>query len=367
VIGLTDLLKRTSLDAEQRGYVEHLSSSGHTMMRLLNDLLELSRLRSATIQFEIDAIETAKLLEEIAEHVRFGVGVKPIAVTLDIAAGVPARFLGDEARVRQVLLNLAGNAAKFTAAGEITIHASRRMLDDRDMLAISLQDTGIGITADEFELIFEPFAQASAATHRLYGGTGLGLSIVTQLVSLMGGRILAESIPGKGSIFELVLPFSPVTAAPTAGENENEGEAMAATPPSPRRRGRVLVAEDNAVNQLVLGAMLDRLGVEAVMAGDGTEALARLEAEPSGFDLVLMDVEMPTLDGLRTTQRIRAAGLDAGLLPIIAVTANVLAETVAKCLESGMQACLAKPILIDDLDAILRTYLSAAPEHITTC
>jgi signal transduction histidine kinase len=346
VLGLLDLLADTRLDAEQSAYVDKLRRSADALLVLLNDILDLSKIEAGRIELEAVPFDPAELAEEAAQLFAPAAAGRGVALETDVEPEPGPRLLGDPARVRQVLLNLVGNAVKFTERGGVHLSLRTRPLEAGAELRIRVSDTGIGMTREQMDRLFEPFAQADASTTRRYGGTGLGLAICRRLVAEMGGAIRAESEPGAGSTFHVAIPL-PRAEGPAEGgpEGGTEGGAETAPPggagPTPRV-GRVLVAEDNEINSVLISTMLRRLGLETETVGDGeraVEAVAR-----GGVDLVLMDVQMPVMDGMEATRRIRALPAPAGRVPIVALTADALPEHAAGYMATGLDAVLTKPI-----------------------
>ena len=356
VIGFTEIALAGELDKEQRQNLEMIADSGRAMLRLLNDLLDFAKIEAGQMTL---AREPTDLRHKLSGALRL---MEPVAVQnglsleMNVDPEVPACFMSDPVRLRQIVLNLIGNALKFTEEGAVRVEVGPGA--SADVIEISVHDTGIGIPPDKLDFVFETFTQADSSIGRRYGGTGLGLPICKQLAGLMGGSIAVSSEVGVGSIFTLTLPMEPC-AAPvrpedTAGE-EFSDDAMRAI--------RVLVAEDNAINQHLTLAMLNKAGCDAELVEDGEQAFARvleLRGTTDAFDAVLMDMQMPNLDGLGATRKIRDAGIDAGELPIIALTANAYQEDIAACLQAGMQAHLAKPLRIRDLKATLGACTSHA-------
>jgi PAS domain S-box-containing protein len=372
VLGFAELMLQGDLATDQRRFAELIVQSGRSMMMLLNDVLDLSKIESG--QFAIDSAPVnlhASLAECAALH-------RPAAarkgVTLSLACDCagddecpysesrPPWVLTDGLRLRQIMLNLIGNAVKFTEAGEIAV--SYRVT--RHEVRVSVADSGIGISPLQLETIFLPFTQGEASTARRYGGTGLGLSISRQLAALLGGRIEVESAPGEGSRFTLVLPatLAPPAAAPVLAEPPQPlaGPRLAAddAPGAGLAPSRILLVEDHDINRLLVTEMLERCGQEVDVAHDGNEGIAMvIDSVMRGrpYDLVLMDVQMPDCDGLAATSAIRAEGIGPGLLPVIALTANAYPEDVAAARAAGMQGHLAKPVVFAQLARALQRWL----------
>lgn len=358
VIGFTELVLASNVDAQQRRHLELIAESGRSMMRLLNDILDVSKIEAGKMQLADEPVDLRHVIRrsfDLMEPVAQNKGVRLIT---DVAANIPGRIGGDALRLRQILLNLIGNALKFTERGSVTIECAL----DGDQLRLAVVDTGIGIAPERIDAIFEQFAQADENTAGRYGGTGLGLAISGNLVRLMGGSIGATSEIGEGSTFTVLLPLRAARIAATA-----VAAPRVAALSRPSRAPRVLVAEDHDINQALMLAMAERAGMQVEIAADGLEAIMKVQvAVDTGhpFDLVLMDMQMPNLDGLEATRRLRLAGFDAETLPIVALTANAYEEDVRACLAVGMQAHLSKPVGINELTAILSRFVrpGAAPD-----
>ena len=340
ILGMAELLQHTRLDADQARYAEGISTAARALHELLGDILDLSKIEEGKVSLERVDFDPGQLLRATSEmYLALGAPRSTVVVT-DIDLATLPLVSGDPTRIRQVVGNLLGNALKFTEAGTVTLSARPAEAphgDQRSWIQVKVQDTGIGMSPDEVAQLFRRFSQADASTTRRFGGSGLGLVICKHLVELMGGAIHVESTPGAGSTFWFDIPLLEALApASVAG-----GAARSATPPVPRK-ARVLVAEDNRVNQVVVRAMLERLGMTVSMAKDGVEAVSMVQAEP--FDAVLMDCQMPVMDGYEATRRIRACGTPAARIPIIALTASALAEDRQRCADAGMDDYLAKPM-----------------------
>jgi signal transduction histidine kinase/DNA-binding response OmpR family regulator len=355
VLGFTELLLAGELSDEQRRRAELIDTSGRAMMRLLNDILDFSKIEAGHVVIAHDPFDLPHALGSCLKLVAPAAERKSLALNPDFDADLPKMMLGDGLRLRQIVLNLLGNAIKFTEEGAVTLRAYAA----GEELVLEVEDTGIGIGADRHQAIFEEFVQADSAIAPRFGGTGLGLSITMQLVRLMGGTIELDSAPGAGSTFRITLPLE---AAPEAALPAPEMASPAKRPVA--RDQRILLAEDHDVNQQLFMGMLDQLGWNADLASDGAEAIAMVEqAERDGkpYRLLLMDMQMPGVDGLEATRRIRAGGLDSARLPILAVTANAYEADVAACFAAGCQAHLAKPVQLADLDRAIRKWLANAP------
>ncbi|MEZ4384544.1 MAG: ATP-binding protein [Nannocystaceae bacterium] len=361
ILGVTQMLRDTQLDARGQEYVEIIRSSGEALLALLNDILDLSKIEASKLEIESVPLSVPALVDDIVAMMRVRAEDKGIDLRVDLRDALPDHLCGDPTRVRQILLNLVGNAVKFTERGavEVVVELLERE-DDEALVAFTVRDTGIGIDDAKLPLIFRSFGQADASMARRYGGTGLGLAISKHLVRLMGGEIGVRSELGRGSEFWFQLPLRVSAARPSPSPSASPAAAAF----DPRGR-RVLLAEDNEVNILITTTLLSKLGFASVaVAKDGLQALDRLsEAE---FDLVFMDMQMPELDGLEAVRRLRAG--DAGehnvAVPVIALTANAMKGDDARCRGAGMDDYLSKPIDLDDLAAKIATWLprdGAAP------
>ncbi|MCK1360055.1 ATP-binding protein [Bradyrhizobium sp. 199] len=344
VLGLASMLLETKLDPEQREAVTTIRESGDNLQRILNDILDLSKLEAGRFAFEAIDFAPRALVETVANVARASANSKGLTVKVELDPNLPPTLRGDVARIRQVLLNLASNAVKFTDQGEVTISATCQAR--RDLLATvewTVTDSGIGIAPEKLGQLFSDFAQADASISRRFGGTGLGLAISRRIIEQMGGTIGVTSTPGEGSAFHftLVLPWSQTqTSDQDAGRDEADG--LKARIASHDRPLKVLVAEDDAVNRMVVSKMLGAFDVELRVVIDGAEAVGA--ACEGNYDVVLMDVRMPDMDGLAATRAIRAQGGRFEALPIIALTANAFNEDARICREAGMSDFLAKPL-----------------------
>ncbi|MCA3179634.1 MAG: PAS domain S-box protein [Burkholderiaceae bacterium] len=350
IIGMTDLVLDTRLSAVQRDYVETVRQSADALMEIINDLLDLSKIEAGRLELESIDFELRELLDHLAKPIALSAQRKGLALRLELGAALPRIARGDPVRLRQVLVNLLGNAVKFTERGAVTLAVDSRdagpsLLGEPRALWLDceVRDTGLGIPADKLDLIFDAFAQADSSTTRRFGGTGLGLAITRRIVEAMGGEIGVASMPGEGSRFRFSIRLLE-GMAPADAPAASTGPRHAV----PARALRVLLAEDNPVNQKLAQLMLQRLGHASVVAGNGEEAVALVAREP--FDLVLMDMQMPVVDGIEATRRIRATG---ATLPIVAMTANAMEADRVRCIEAGMNGFLAKPVRGPELAAVI--------------
>ena len=352
VLGMNSLLLKTELTDEQRSYARTIRSSGKALLTLINDILDLSRVEAGRLELVTAEFDPRRLVEEVAASVATRAREKGLGFSVHFQGGVPAVLHGDEGRLRQVLFNLIGNAVKFTERGSVSVDVACRMLeDDRVELEASVRDTGIGIAAGALATLFERFKQADSSIVRRYGGSGLGLAISRGLVDLMGGRIDVETEVGVGSTFRVTLALQRghSTQLIVADTHHDAASDMA-------EGLRILVAEDNEVNQLVISAMLAQLGHSCEVACDGLEAIAKLTA--STYDLVLMDIHMPNLDGIAAARRIRALDTGAARIPIIALTANAMVEDREAYIEAGMDDHVAKPVEVKEVGRAIARVLA---------
>ncbi len=357
VLGLTDLLLLTDLDAAQREYVHTAHSSGQLLLALVNDILDFSALEDGRIETESRAFRLERMLTDTIGMFRADAARRGVALRLELDAAVPSLVCGDETRLRQVLVNLLANGLKFTERGEVSLGVGVLDTDGHgSVIRFAVTDTGIGIPEDRRPRLFQPFSQVDASTTRKYGGTGLGLAICRLLAERMNGQIDVVSEVGRGSTFflDLDLPAMEVVGGEDLADAVADVDEEAAPWTHDQDSGalRVLLAEDDRVNQMVAVHMLRRLGIEPVVVNDGKAAVEAVCAEE--FDLVLMDVHMPVMDGVQATAAIRAS-LSAGRVPrIAAITANALEGDRERLLTSGMDDYLSKPVGLDDLRTLLR-------------
>jgi len=359
VLGFADLLLHSDLTEEQQRQAQLIVDSGKAMMRLLNDILDVSKIEAGQMQIAPERVDLRHALRNCVKLIEPAAAQKGLQVRLEVEPELPPFVLIDGLRLRQIVLNLLGNAAKFTEQGTISIEGRRGWHNGRANIEIAVADTGIGIAIDRQAAIFEQFVQAEESTARRFGGTGLGLAISSQLAQLMGGSLVLESEEGKGTRFTLRVPLELADGTASGAASDDKREEQ------PERPLRILLAEDHDVNQQLMNAMLARLGHESVTVADGAQALhAAIAAARSEhpFDLVLMDMQMPVMDGLEATRAIRSAGLATETLPILALTANAYADDVAACLAAGMQAHIAKPVQLVDLGAAIRRWTHVQTE-----
>ncbi len=360
ILGLAELLEGSTLDPTQRRQLQLLRKSGDNLREIVDDILDFSRIEADRLPIASTGFGPRRIAEEAFETWRERARQAGLAMRLEASLELPDHVLGDPLRLRQILDNFIGNALKFTARGGIELRVEA---DGRGpfgpgspvRLRFSVRDTGIGISPEATERIFEPFTQADQSWSRPFGGSGLGLAICRSLVTRMGGMIGVDSTPGLGSTFWISLPLRVAEPAPAPSPDVDAtlADALLSSPPdgaAARPTGRVLMVEDNAVNRTVCGAMLERLGLDFDEAVDGVEALAK--AVDGHYDLVLMDCQMPQLDGYAATRELRARGIvgrDGRPLPIIALTANAFAEDRERARAAGMDDFLSKPVTLEQL------------------
>ena len=354
VMGMLQLLQDTGLTAEQSRYAELALSSAHSLLALIDDILDLSKIEARKVTLERVSFDLRQMVEELVQVLRVQATAKNLRVKSWISPGIPRLLCGDPYRLRQVLSNLCGNAIKFTERGEIRLEATLEPNGEQGVtIRFSVADTGIGIRADQADVLFSRFAQADSSTTRKYGGTGLGLTICKHLAEMMGGAIGFNSKFGEGSVFWFTAVCDVAQSPPqTVAAHFAKPHMLARTGPKPR----VLVVEDNSVNREVAAAQLQKLGYEAVVAAGGVEALDALQREP--IDLVLIDCEMPEMDGFETTRRIRMSSRPD--LPVVALTANAMPADREQCLRGGMNDYLAKPLELQVLAEMLAKWLPQA-------
>jgi len=354
VLGIAELLLDTPLNRDQRDYADTILNSGRSLLAICNDILDFSKIDAGKLDIESIAYDPVSAIEDVIALFGSRASAKGLLLDHHVAAEVPRDLLGDPGRLRQVLSNLVGNAIKFTVAGgvEVDLTVAERTPDGLT-LCFRIKDTGVGITAEQQAKLFKPFSQAESSTSRRFGGTGLGLAISLRLIELMGGSLRVDSAPGAGSTFTFTMRAQ-LAAPNSARKRDTPGVSL-----EKRFTGRILLVEDNVVNRKVAVATLKAFGLEVIEAENGRLALDVVRREQ--ISLILMDVNMPVMDGLEATRKIRTAeamGELSGHRPIIALTANVMREAVAACLEAGMDDFLPKPFQRHQLLEALARWLS---------
>ena len=340
VLGMIHLALGTELTDEQREYLDMSRSSAESLLSILNDVLDLAKIESGKMELAADAFDVGEQLRDVVRNFESAAGAKGVALKLTLAAPSPVIVVGDATRFRQVIVNLVGNAVKFTDSGEIVVSAAiEDRFDDSVRMLFYVSDTGIGIPPEKCDQIFDAFCQADGSITRRFGGTGLGLAISSKIVNMMGGRIWVAAQQGRGSIFYFTAQFA------TVG-NDRETQQRVLEPHSdqvPAFSARVLLAEDNRINQVLATRLLEKAGCEVVLAESGEEAWRKYQGQQ--FDVVLMDVQMPVMDGFAATARIREIERETGrYTPIIAMTAHAMKGDQERCLAAGMDSYLTKPI-----------------------
>jgi signal transduction histidine kinase/ligand-binding sensor domain-containing protein/DNA-binding NarL/FixJ family response regulator len=360
VIGMTSILLGTPLSPEQRDQVETIRSSGEALLGLLNDILDFSKIEAGRIEIEAVLFDVRRCVADAIELLAAEAARKGLELATRIEPDVPAQVVSDASRLRQILVNLLANAVKFTSAGSVEVSVSSRPgAAGRLELCFSVRDTGIGIDPERMSRLFKPFSQADSSTNRVYGGSGLGLAISRRLAEGLGGRIWVESEPGRGSEFSFTIVAHPSSSA--FAESRPESAPVSSSSPSSSVVAppcRILLAEDNSTNQKVALLMLERLGWSADVAADGLEVLEALRRQ--SYDIILMDVQMPGMDGLEAARRIAAEHPPEHRPRIIALTANALAGDREACLAVGMDDYLSKPIRLDELYAAISRNLPSS-------
>ncbi len=353
VIGMTGVLQDTPLSREQRECVDIVRSSGNALLGIINDVLDFSKIEAGRLEVEQRAFDPRRAVEEAVTMVAPLADRKGLEIATSSEAAVPGSIESDATRFRQIILNLLSNAVKFTERGRIAVRVSaERAADDVCVLEVAVQDDGIGIAPAEMGRLFRSFSQVDASTTRRFGGTGLGLAISKRLAELMGGTMWAESTAGAGSTFHFTIRGRAMGAIEAVGFAASRTEGSGFDRELARRCPlRILLAEDNGVNQLVARRVLARMGYEIDVAADGREAVAAVSARP--YDVVLMDMQMPEMDGLEASRRIRALESSSRRPIIIALTANATVEDRERCRQAGMDHFLSKPFSAEAVAGLL--------------
>lgn len=352
VIGFSDLLAEEELTCEQRKYVDLIRGASHNLLEIINDILDFSKIEAGKLDLEKSDVSLGELLLSLESMMRPMAGCKELQFEVLQCGELPRTIHTDSARVRQCLLNLVSNAIKFTDQGHVFVNVSREDCEGQAFIRFDVEDTGTGIEPDKLDLIFDAFTQADGSTCRKYGGTGLGLTITRRLAHLLGGKITVKSEPGKGSVFSLSIPAGTEAASYDKYEFVNDLAEPVDEHPALAITGRVLVAEDAPANQMLIEALLKRIGLEVTLVDDGVKAVERATEE--AFDLILMDMQMPNMNGFEAAARLRKIGL---CTPIIAVTARAMKGDEGECLKAGCDDYLSKPISRDRLEALIGRYI----------
>jgi signal transduction histidine kinase/ActR/RegA family two-component response regulator len=363
IIGFSELLAEEDLDEQQHSFLSTILNSGKSLLQLINDILDFSKIEAGRLQTEIIECRTQEFLGDINSFLRPLAMEKGLEFNLLQCGDLPAIFYTDPVRIRQCLVNLVGNAIKFTQEGHVYVNVSTERHSGKDYIRFDVEDTGIGIPEDKQHRIFEAFTQADGSTTRKFGGTGLGLSITKQLTELLGGKITLKSQEGKGTVFTIIIPAGVDVENSETVNTYNVMDELIQKPdeetekdkPANTYSAKILVAEDAVANQALIRILLERLGHEVVIVENGAEAIDTLAKRQ--FDLVLMDMMMPVMNGYDATRKLRAGGCE---LPIIALTANAMKEDDKKCFEAGCNEYLSKPIDRKRLQELLDQYLKPA-------
>ncbi|GIP54602.1 response regulator [Paenibacillus vini] len=352
VIGMIDLLMETELQDEQKEYAEIIRGSADTLVTIINDILDFTKMESGKMELEESPFELRATIQEVSSLFSLDASRKGLEFVSFVDERIPALLYGDMGRLRQVLINLIANAMKFTEQGGIYLVVSSREMDDgKFMLEFTVKDTGIGISPEKVDRLFKPFSQLDSSMTRKYGGTGLGLAICQTLVHMMGGTIRVEPLEEEGATFVFTICVSMY---------EDDTEEMACTAQEisfvgdPEHRERVLVVDDHPVNQRLMVSMLRKLGYETEIAEDGVQAVDL--ALSHGYDFIFMDLQMPVMDGLEATKRIRELQKPGRKPKIIAMTADVMDGIKSKCLQAGMDDYVSKPLKLSTIKTILSKY-----------
>ena len=347
VMGMTNLVLKTELDERQLKYMKAIQISSHNLLGIINDILDISKIQAGKIEFENIPFSVEEVFGNINSIFQFKAEEKGLTLNLKRDEKMPEYLSGDPTRLNQVLINIAGNAIKFTEQGSVTLSCRLISQEEKKLwVEFSIKDTGIGIAKDKVENIFESFTQASSDTNRKFGGTGLGLSISKQLVEMQNGKIKVESEPGKGTTFIVTLPFESAENKNPVGNSSGSNDVQL----NKIRNAKILLVEDNEFNRIVaIDTLTEYLGdIKIEMAGNGKEAIEKVKA--GNFDLVLMDIQMPEMDGYEATKYIRSQlTMPLQQIPILAMTANATQEEIEKCLECGMSGHVPKPFIPEEL------------------
>ncbi|ENB2087785.1 ATP-binding protein [Vibrio alginolyticus] len=363
IIGVSSLLNDTDLDPQQKEFVEIIDSSSHSLMTIIDDILDFSKVEAGKVELEYTSYDLRELLDDVISLHSVKAKQKNLQLLSNIDPHLPIEVQGDATRLKQVLNNLLSNAIKFTERGHVKLLVALSRLDGETAhIRFRVVDSGIGIAKEHQQAIFERFQQADGSTTRKYGGTGLGLAIAAQLVNLMGGEIQLTSELGLGSCFEFSIPVAVINAQSTYTDQLNVLDFPKAEDneisPQDNDKPWVLVVEDTIVNQKVVRIMLEKLGVRVSVANHGEEALQLCDQQP--FDLIFMDCQMPVMDGFIATERIRKMGEWGKHVPIIALSANVIKEDQQHCFDVGMNEFVAKPVTKTRLQQIFEQHLPKA-------
>ncbi len=363
IIGFSDILAEEDLSDEQHKYVGIIQKSTENLLDLINDILDFSKIEAGKVDIEMEACGLKRLLAEIQELMDVTARKKRLGFEVRCAEDVPTQIRTDPARLRQCLVNLVSNAVKFTEKGHVYMNVSMvrsAKEGDEDYIRFDIEDTGIGISAEKQELIFKSFCQAENNTARKFGGSGLGLAITKKLMELLGGRIEVKSEPGNGSVFSIILPVKVESRTTSAVNNcdVQRGESGKVETAKGQFLGRILLVEDDLSSQLFMNLLFNGIGLDVTVANDGSEAMEKSLSED--FDVIVMDMQMPTVNGYDTAGKLRSNGLKT---PIVAVTAETGHEERDKCIAAGCDECVPKPIRRNQLYEIIGKYLAKQKDN----
>ena len=355
VIGLTNLLAKTRLDSLQEEYVTNLQSSAKALLTVINDILDISKIEAGMFELTCQPFGPYEVLNEMSQCFAYTASERNVRFVKEFSSTIPRRLIGDMGRFRQVLLNVLGNAFKFTTLGSVTFRCREEILDSSCRLLCEIEDTGIGIDEKMLPTLFKPFVQADSSVTRQFGGTGLGLTIVSHLIERMGGTIGVESTLGKGTLFRFSIPF-PVADDVFCDQNEEDSAEKTGSSMIIKRQLHVLLVEDVKINIIVASGIIKAMGHELTVAENGLEALEHLRKTP--FDIVLMDCQMPVMDGYECVRTLRKS--DSGVrnpnIPVIAMTAHAMSSDRDKCIDAGMDDYITKPIDAVALTKMINRY-----------
>jgi signal transduction histidine kinase/CheY-like chemotaxis protein len=367
ILGMAQLLQNSAKEPQQRQYIDVIQRSGELMLKIINDLLDISKIEAGRVELENEPFDLTEVMEGVVALLLPQATNKSIALSTVYDSPPPRWYVGDSFRLRQVVLNIVGNAVKFTSSGQVLVRVlTEKGLSSSAGITIEVSDTGIGIPTEQLSYVFDKFHQGDSSTTRKFGGTGLGLAISRELTGLMGGTISLTSTAGVGSTFTISLPFKRAgDPVPARATSDLLAAGASSAPFGQAQPGkRILVAEDDVTNQLVIKGMLKTKGfVDVDIAPTGLAVLELLETRH--YDLILMDCHMPDLDGYQTTARIRASEGPARHIPIVALTASVLPEDRQRCLDAGMDDYMAKPVHLLTLWAMLQKWNCLTPPNLT--
>ena len=361
VLGAGNLLAATDLTDEQRAYVDILSSSGQALLTIINDVLDLSKIEAGRLELEPSTFTLLDPFTEVVNLLAPQASAKNVRLSLNADADLPRSVVGDAGRLRQVVTNLVGNAVKFTNVGHVLVDVSAESRSSGDMMVrCAVSDSGIGIAEQDIARLFAEFSQLDTSNARRFGGTGLGLAISDRLVRLMNGEIGCTANPGGGSTFWFTVPFA--LARPDSPARTDVEVASTATPrgTAPVNAPAILIVEDNETNALILTHMLKLLGYRSDTVSNGADALEAAARET--YSTILMDCQMPIMDGFTTTRRLRSRFAGDPRIPIVAITATATTEDQERCLAAGMDDYLPKPIIMDRLGAVLTRWAPLAQD-----